>query len=135
MGAQGPLQYREAGFSGVPVIDHYLTPLPLWSAQWVPSAWTTRSMAVNGTSGTVDTLDVPADVSSRHGGVVTEATTVGVGTYASDGVYPFLVVWSVVFAVAMFATAFWLYQEADSISRAHAVKVKSKRVPATLAVQ
>jgi hypothetical protein len=28
-----------------------------------------------------------------------------------------------------------LYQEADSISRAHAVKVKSKRVPATLAVQ
>jgi len=131
MPAQGPLQYREAGFSRVPVIDRYLSPLPLWSAQWAPSEWTTRNLEmVNGTS----TLDVPADV-NRYGGVVTEATTVGSATYASAGVYPFLIVWSVVFAVAMIASAFWFYQEADSISRAHAVKVKSKRVPATLAVQ
>ena len=133
MGAQGPLQYREAGFSREPVIDHYLTPLPLWSAQWVPSEWTTRNVPVNGTTGS--TFDVSADVSSRHGGVVTEATTVGAGTYASKDIYPYVMMWSVVFALAMLATAFWLYQEADSISRAHAVKVKSKRVPATLAVQ
>ena len=135
MGAQGPLQYREAGFEREPVIDHYLSPLPLWSAQWVPSAWTTRNMAVNETTNTQNTLYVPADVSSRHEGVITEATTVSAGTYASEGVYPFLVLWFVVFAMAMLATAFWFYQEADSISRAHAVKVKSKRVPATLAVQ
>jgi hypothetical protein len=130
MAAQGPLQYREAGFSRAPAIDRSLSPLPLWSAQWVPSAWTTRNLAVNGT-----TFDVPADVSTVHGGVVTEAASVGPGTYASETVYPFLVMWCAVFAVAMISAAFWLWQEADSIASAHAVKVKSKRVPKTLAVQ
>lgn len=129
MAAQGPLQYREAGFSGVPVIDRYLSPLPLWSAQWVPSAWTTRYVATNAT------YDVPADVNTRHGGVVTEAATVTSGTYGSETIYPYLFAWFAVFAVGIVATGIWVYQDALSAARAHAVKVKSKRVPATLAVQ
>ena len=134
MAAQGPLQYRDAGFAGTPEIDHHLSPLPLWSAQWVPSAWTTRSLAGE-LAGNGTTFEVPAEISSRHGGVITQAATVGPGAYASETIFPALVLWMTIFAVAMIATAFWFYQEADSIARAHAVKVKSKRVPPTLAVQ
>ena len=127
---QGPLQYREAGFTGVPVIDHYLSPLALWSAQWVPSAWVTRLDAANSTA-----FDVPADVSSVHGRVVTAQAAVAPIAYPSGDVRPFYVAWNVVFGFGMLAMLFWFYTELVSMSRTREVRRKSKRVPTTLAVQ
>ena len=121
--ALGTLQ-RSGGVG--PEVDPFVSPEPLWPAQWAPQAWVIRNNATHESS-----LFVPADIGFR-GHVVTEEVAIAGSSYATDRLHAFRALWLFLFAVTMAVSLNWMYLECLSNARTRKAKAKQKQVPTEL---